>query len=478
MRLEIPFCGPAYESESHMISPEECINFYLRPYPEMGKDKMALVGTPGLRTFAYVNPGYEVRALLPFGHYLYAVVGNRFYRITELGIATEKGALNTTTGRVGIATNGLDVTLVDGPWGYVYDLGTDTFAQIADPDFPGGDTIIHTDGYYLVNRPGTGQVWRSDYNDGSSWYGLAFDTAGSRPDNVVGIVLDHKDIWALGESTTELYYNAGLPTFNFVKIEGAFIEQGGAAPHAHTTANNAVYWVGRDERGRGQVFQALGRQPKVVSTSPVSHHISQYDLSTSFMFSYQQVGHTHVVLQIPDADVTWVYDSSVGLWHQRSSITNGVPSKWMAEAHALFNDQHIVGAPDGYLYRMATDLYAEGGEQDSTEIISTRTTPILRDKQNPITINEVQVVHEPGVGLITDGEESVDPQAMFSWSRDAGKTWSAEVDMPLGKIGEYDGIAKVTQLGQGVNWVFRYRISAAVKKVVVGAVADVEGDDA
>jgi hypothetical protein len=49
--------------------------------------------------------------------------------------------------------------------------------------------------------------------------------------------------------------------------------------------------------------------------------------------------------------------------------------------------------------------------------------------------------------------------------------------MPLGKIGETENVSKVWQLGQGKNWVFRYKVSAAVKRVVLGAVMEAEEDD-
>ena len=51
------------------------------------------------------------------------------------------------------------------------------------------------------------------------------------------------------------------------------------------------------------------------------------------------------------------------------------------------------------------------------------------------------------------------------------------MDGPLGKIGEYENRAKSRQLGQGRNWVFRIRISAAVRRVILGATMEAEKDD-
>jgi len=474
MRIDIPFCGQAYKEQSTFISPAECINLYLHPYPELGENRMALLGTPGLRLFANLGGVGESRAMISFGGFLYTVIGNKFYKVWPNGAYTHVGTLQTSSGRVGIDTNGLDIIMVDGPHGYVYDLTTGAFTQIVDADFPGGDVVVQVDGYYLVNNPGTGQVYRSDYNNGLSWEGLAFSTAGGDPDPVVGLVVDHRDVYVIGEKTTEIWYNTGTGTFNFDRIDGAFTEQGGSASHAQCKANNAVYSLGRDALGVGQVFQYSGRQPKVVSTFPVDYAISKYTLSDAFMWPYQQLGHTFVALTFPTSNITWVYDSTMGLWHQRSSLYTGVAGRWRAYAHAVFNGQHIVGdATSGKLYILDPEVY----DEDGTELVATRTTSVLRKKQDRITVDEVQVVTEPGVGLITGDAEDVDPKGMLSWSKDGGRTWSAEVDIPLGKIGETENVASVTQLGQGRNWAFRLRISAAVKRTILGAVAEVEQDD-
>jgi hypothetical protein len=211
MQIEIPFCGPTYKSESSFLSPQECVNLYLRPYPELGENKMALFGTPGLELWVSLGEG-EVRAFLPVGDYLYIIVGDEFKKVDIIGTVTTIGdvSLLHSLGPISMATNGLDVIMVGGVVGYVYDMVTETLSQIADPDFPGGDNVIQIDGYYLVNKPGTGQIWRSDWNDGSSWDGLAFSTAGGDPDKIVSTIVDHRDVWIIGEHSTEIWYNKHL----------------------------------------------------------------------------------------------------------------------------------------------------------------------------------------------------------------------------------------------------------------------------
>jgi len=475
-RITIPFTGPAYVSESIILSSQVCTNFYPRPYPDMGENKLALFGTPGLS--AWVTPGSasEIRGEIQFGSYLYAVVGNTLYRMDSAGNVSSKGTLNTSSGMVGIDTNAIDITIVDGDYGYTYNLTTEVFAQIVDADFPGGNNIVQVDGYYLVNKPGTGQIWRSDFLDGTSWGGLAFSTAGGDSDSIVSLLVDHRDVIIIGEYSTEPWYNNGAATFNFARYEGAFLEIGGISNFARCKANNAVYWLGRNRTGQGQVFQMIGHQPTVVSTFAIDYQIAQLTtLSDAIMFSYQQLGHTFIVLTFPTDSITFVYDSVTSLWHNRSSRISGADERWRVNCHAVFNGKHIVGDySNGKLYEMKTDVY----DEDGTELIATRITPVFRKKQTRLTVDEVHILTEPGVGLITGADEDINPQLLFSWSRDGGRNWSSEVDvpLPLGAIGETDNHCTITQLGQGVNWVFKAKISAAVKRVILDAYMETEED--
>jgi len=479
MNIPILFNGPAYESDSTFMSGQVCCNFYLRPYPEIdpatGTGAFALFGTPGFKEWVDLGVEVEIRGTLVFGGEIYVVGGNKLYRITAAGVKVQLGIIGSSTGPLGMATNNLDLVIVDGVGGHIWDYATATFGPIVDPDFPVGSSIVQIDGYYLVPKDGTGQVWRSDWNNGASWGGLAFSTAGSDPDLVVALAVSNRDVYVIGEKTTEIWVNAGTTPFNFVPVSGAFISKGGVGPYAVGVGNNAIFWVGKDDRGQGQLIRSIGRSPKVVSTPAIVREIQSWgDLSDLQILVYEQLDQTHIVITSPSADKTLVYDSTVGQWHERSSRIAGVDSRWRINTHSLFDNKHIVGDyTNGKLYELKTDLYDEDGE----EMVSVRRTPVLRSKQNRITVDSVQVVTEPGVGLATGEDQDVDPQAMFRWSRDGGRNWSAISNMSLGKIGETENRARAIQLGQGRNWVFEISISARVKRVITGALMEAEENE-
>lgn len=478
MRVPILFNGPAYESDSAFMSNQVCRNFYLRPYPEInpatGKEAFALFGTPGFEEWVNLGVEGEIRGSLVFDGNLYVVVKQSLYRVSTTGATTLLGALSSAVGLVSMATNGVDLIIVDGVAGYIWDYEAATFNQIVDPDFPVSSSVVQIDGYYLVAKDGTGQVWRSDWNNGSSWGGLAFSTAGSSPDLTKALGVSNVDVYVFGEKTTEIWVNTGAPIFNFASIPGAHIQLGIVGHHAFGAGNNAIFWVSKDDMGQGQLIQSVGRSPKSVSTPAIVREMQSWgDLSGVQVFVYEQLGHTHVVITSPSANKTLVYDSTVGQWHERSSKIVGINSRWRINTHSFFNNKHIVGDySNGKLYELKTDIYDEDGE----EMVATRRTSVIRSKQNRITVNSVQVVTEPGVGLAAGESQDVNPQAMFSWSRDGGRNWSAKAEMPLGKIGETENRAIVRQLGQGRNWTFEISISARVKRVILGAMMEAEQD--
>ncbi len=480
-RRPIPFNGPAYQDISRIMSGQECVNFYLRPYPSISGKKFALVGSPGLESWANLGTSKGIRGLLPTRDFIFAVSGNQFFRVGKDASVTEIGAgtILTDSGQVGIETNDLDVTVVDGDNGYVYDLQAGTLTQITDKDFPGGTHIVYLQGFYFVNRPNTGQIHQSTINNGLDWPGF-FDTAGSNIDNIQGLIEINLDVMVVGEQSTEPWRNAGLAGFILTPLGSAFIQQGTPAGFSLGRANNAGYWLGQDKNGQDQVFQVLARQATTVSTPGIAFQISELTNRTDAIgLTYEQAGQTFYVLNFPTDERTFIYDTGNAAWHERSSILTNDAGRtrnglWRINSHALFDGNHIVGDfENGKLYKMKIDAF----DEDGTDIISTRTASILQKDQNDLTINELQILTEPGVGLSTGNAEDVDPHFILSWSTDGGFTFGNEIHVPIGKLGEYTNRAITPPLGQGRNWVLKLKMNVKTKRIIADAFADIEVDN-
>jgi hypothetical protein len=71
------------------------------------------------------------------GNSLYVVHRGTFWEVNNAGVATNRGSLLTTTGRVYFADNGTKIMVVDGSFGYTFDTSTPAtpIAQIVDADY-------------------------------------------------------------------------------------------------------------------------------------------------------------------------------------------------------------------------------------------------------------------------------------------------------------------------------------------------------
>src|SRR3989304_1444939 len=117
--MEIQIVGGAYLGRSSNLNAQVCQNLYPITGGPGGKKVIALANTPGLTEFADLGSG-EIRALDIMGDYRYAILGNKVYKVDSAGSATlMSGTLNTSTGKIWMRNNGIQVMIVDNPYGYI-----------------------------------------------------------------------------------------------------------------------------------------------------------------------------------------------------------------------------------------------------------------------------------------------------------------------------------------------------------------------
>jgi len=71
--------------------------------------------------------------------------------------------------------------------------------------------------------------------------------------------------------------------------------------------------------------------------------------------------------------------------------------------------------------------------------------------------------------------QQIDPRALLSWSKDGGHTWSNDHPTSMGMLGQYLTRMIWRRLGAVRNRCFRIAITAAVKKVLIGAYMELKG---
>jgi len=219
--MKIGLVGASYMQRSQPFDAQRTINLF--PIADKdGADVKSLLGTPGLELFATAGNGPIRGEKDTAVGRAFAVSGNTLYEISSAGAATSRGTLNTSSGAVTFADNGLQLGICDKEDAYIFTYATNVFAQITDADFPssvGGIDFI--DGYFVVNENDTGKFYISAINNGSSWDALDFATAESSPDNLIRAFNFLGQLALFGKTTLELWRNTGDASFPFARISGA-----------------------------------------------------------------------------------------------------------------------------------------------------------------------------------------------------------------------------------------------------------------
>ncbi len=398
----------------------------------------------------------------------YFISGAELIRIDAGYNPTSLGNLDTTIGRIGMAEIGDQVMIVDGPNGYIYD-GT-TFAKISDADFPGGTHVADIDGYFVVNKPDSDQFHISALRDGKTWAAADFARKERHSDYIEALIVDHRELWLLGEHTTEIWYNTGNTDFPFEPVSNGFIEWGIAAPHSLQKMDNGIVWLGQTHRGSGYVVRTRGYTPQVISTPWLEYEFNTYStIKDAEAYVYQQAGHEFYVLTFPLANKTWVYDARINAWHERGTYLVG---RHRSSGFLFFNEKNIVGDYNsGNLYELDLDTYTD----NSVTIERIRTSPPIHQDRKWLFHHSLEIDFESGVGLTT-GQGS-DPQVMLRWSDDGGHTWSNEHWRSMGKKGEYFWRAVWRQMGRSLNRIYETKITDPVKIAMVDAYGNITPAD-
>ena len=475
------FIGPSYTLQSLDADCQNTVNWY----PEANdlgtgkeQEQMFLAPTPGLKLFATLPQGPVRGVWRSSSGELYVVGGNKFYKVSSTGMVTELGQLNTSTGPVSIADNGLQIIIVDGPNGYFFTLASGMFNVITDPDFPGADQVTFQDGYFIFNQINSQRFFISGLND-VTFDGLDIATAEASPDLLVGLISSNQNLYLFGSQSIEVYYNSGDADFPFQRIQGAVVNVGCSAPFSiYQLPGGTLVWLGGDASGVGIVYKMVGYQAQRVSNSAVEASIRALtiaQIAQARAWVYQQSGHVFYVLSIPGLAYSWVLDLSNNLWHQRAYLnpTNLNPAgleRHRADCQIVVYGVNMVGDyENGKLYALDPNTLTD----DGVAIKRLRTAPHLTKGLRNIFHSSFQLDMEVGVGLDGVGQ-GTDPQVMLQWSNDGGHTWSNEHWRSIGKIGEKKKRIIWRRIGRARDRVYRVMITDPVKAVLLGAELGVE----
>jgi len=433
--MKTPILGQAYVARSVNAADDRMTNLFLELVPQEGKEQAFLSTAPGLRRLATIGSG-PIRGMWTYGGKGYVVSGTELYQINTSYVATLLGTV-AGTGPVSMADNGTQMFIAANPYGYIFNNSTSVFQQITDSDFPGASSVGYIDGYFVFTEPDSQKFWITAIYDGTSIDALDFASAEGSPDGLIGLIVDHREVWLFGINSVEVWYDSGNSLFPLERIQGAFNEIGCAAPYSIAKMDNGIFWLGSDARGKGIVYRANGYTGQRISTHSIEYFISQYgDISDAIAYTYQQQGHSFYVLTFPSVGETWVYDVATQAWHERAGFSNGNFARHRSNCYMFFNNESIVGDyANGKIYALDLEKYDDDGETQKW-LRSWRALPPGQNNLKRAAHHTLQLDCLSGVGLNGTIQGS-DPQVMLRWSDDGGHTWSNEHWASMGRIGEF-----------------------------------------
>jgi hypothetical protein len=464
----IPLFGTGVQSISAHVTAQRRLNCVYEIREDGDKSKFVIRGTPGLSS-AFVLPTSPIRGWNEAKKVLYVVGGNALYTIDIAGIVTKRGTLNTSVGYVDIQDNGVEVMLVDGQDGWVYNIGSTSFDQITDANFPAGATSLsYAQGRFLANLPNTAQWYASGSFAGLQWGAnaalspLIFNTKEDHSDNLLAISALHDVIILWGDETTEFWQNVGAYPNPYSRIPGTTQDWGLAAVLSRAPFGNTIAFLAKNSQGKVQVMSLNGYVPQRISNHDIENMIESFPISSDAVaLSYIFNGHVLYQITFPSVNRSLLYDGTTNLW---SEVQTGVDEygRHIANLGVVFNKNNYVSdSTTSTIYLVDPVALTDNGMPIKREVRSRH----IYNSGNDVQLGQLQLDMDVG-GAPQIGQGS-DPRIMLQVSRNGGKTFEGERWQPMGKAGEYFTRIIWRRIGSAKDFVFKWVVTDPVPFIVV-----------
>jgi hypothetical protein len=472
------FISGFYVHRSRSVDFQECTNWYPEVTNPDAKNNLILSPTPGTVLFGDLGTGKKIRGIYySTTNRLFAVSNNFFFEINESGTSVVRGQISTRTGQVYMTDNGIQLIIVDGDRGFIFDFASNSYELITTEGFPNSCTHVQfVNGRFVVNSTDTNQFnlhWSAPY-DGTSWSTLDVASTEGYADKLTSMAKSNNQLWLFGELSTEVFWDTGDADQPYQRLQGAFFDNGTAAPNSTASTGNTVFWVGSNAQGHGIIWMASTYQPQRISNHAIEFLLqSMPRIDDAIGYCYQQDGHSFYVVTFPTNNTTLVYDMTTNFWHERATYNNV----------ALRNDRHVgncscygfnktlLGSKDdGKIYYFDKNVFTDDGRI----IRRIRTSPHISKENKRMFYKCLELDIEKGQGLQTG--QGTRPDIALQHSNDGGYTWSSELWRTSGRTGRFNTRVKWYNLGAGRDKLFRVIYSDPTPCTLINAYLDVDSE--
>ena len=300
-------------------------------------------------------------------------------------------ALGTGSGGIGTYTLNVASTVAVGVT--MYGLNFSVLPS-TDGAFSGANTVDIIDNYFVYNNPTTQQWGASDLLSPIS-PNTSYSLKDGAPDDLVALIVDHREVYLMGEISSEVWTDVGAVPFPFQRIPGTSTQHGIAAPFSLSRLGNSFAYVSRNNRGQAQIMQMQGYLPQRISTHAVENTLANLYVGDAIAWTYQLEGHENYVVTFPSLQLTWAYDATTALWHKWLYTTDDNQyQRHRGNCCAVFQGLVIIGDyENGKLYELDRNNYTDDGQK----IRRMRRAPHLVTEFQRQYFDELQIQFQPGV---------------------------------------------------------------------------------
>lgn len=478
--MQIPIPTGSYSLPDPRASVRRLVNCFAELAPQSNlvndsKQKMPptiLRRAPGITAFANNGTSSAVRGAWMMGGVEYVVIGSVLYILSSTGAVSSVGTGIGGSGLVRMTDNTQCLVILIPGSSNIYAY---TAAGLVNVALPFAATDCWFIDSYIVFLQANGRGFFNDDGQIVSGTGpITFVNGNVFPrefgtDPFVGMAISNRNIYMLGQRTSEVYVDTGAASSvgtPFSSAPNGFIQIGmlPGAQYSTVLQNNAVYWLAND-----RTFRNLsGTTPVRVSNHGTESILATLDVTGCYGFAYSLGGHLFIAWTFPAGQRTLVLDVTTGEWHEMASFGLGY---WRPLCcHNAFG-KYLVGDSQGsgIGYLDLTSLTEWGRVRTS---IWTH-QPVYQEN-NRLSHRRLELVLGGGFAPLTGSIDSTNPQITLYVSDDGGMTFRAFPMRSLGTIGQYLNRIVWFNLGMSRQRVYQFELSANAQSWVTDLVLTAE----
>jgi len=406
-------------------------NMYIVENP-ISLSGVSYVSRPSLSVYSTVASGSIVRGIYCQDGQgktnVYTVIDTSLYLLNSANSYTNLGAIQGTD-LCSFASSIYHTAIVSGGNLYLYD-GT-TLTNVVIPDGLKVSDVTSLDNYFIVSIIDSNKFYWVAPGD-TTIDPLNFTSAERNPDDIVTVTSIGDEMWAIGQSTVEIFTDSGDPAAPFIRIGGRVYTTGCADRNSLARCNKdslpCLIWVTPTK----EVVLAQG-VPNRISDESVEELLK---LSSTFTaWSFRTNRHDFYILTTDNE--TLVFDITVGTWYRWSSY---MKETWDASLGLQVNDTiYCTNNKENVIYTLSSNRV----DGSSDYIVCEVSGFIPNSTNNSVVCQAVTLFLNYGYTPdYTDG-----PLIEMRWSDNSGASWVEYYQETLGLKGGYETTSRFRSLG-------------------------------